>query len=52
VTANPGVPLPPAYTVFGKVTKGLDIALAIENVKTNANDRPLEDVIIQEIIVR
>lgn len=52
VTANPGVGLEPKYTVFGKVTKGLDIALAIENVKTNSNDRPLEDVIIQEIVVR
>jgi cyclophilin family peptidyl-prolyl cis-trans isomerase len=49
VTANPGAPLPPNYTVFGKVTKGLDVALAIENVATNSSDRPLEDIIIEKV---
>lgn len=52
VTANPSVPLPPNYTVFGKVTKGLDVAVAIQNVKTNAQDRPLEDIIIEKVEVR
>jgi cyclophilin family peptidyl-prolyl cis-trans isomerase len=52
VTANPGVPLPPSYTVFGKVTKGLETALSIENVKTGPSDRPVEDVIIQSITVK
>lgn len=52
VTANPGVPLPPSYTVFGKVTKGIDVALAIQNVKTNTQDRPLEDIIIEKVEVR
>jgi cyclophilin family peptidyl-prolyl cis-trans isomerase len=49
VTAQPGVPLPPSYTVFGKVTKGLDVALAIENVATNSQDQPLEDVVIEKV---
>jgi len=49
VTASPEAPLPPKYTVFGQVETGLDVALKIENVKTNANDHPLEDVIIQNI---
>lgn len=52
VTANPGYPLPPNYTVFGKVTKGIEVALAIQDVKTDERDRPLEDVIIQKIEVR
>lgn len=52
VTAQPGAPLPPAYTVFGKVTKGIEVALAIENVATNGSDQPLEDVIIEKIEVR
>lgn len=52
VTANPGYPLPPNYTVFGQVTKGIETALAIQNVQTNSSDRPLEDVIIQSIIVK
>jgi cyclophilin family peptidyl-prolyl cis-trans isomerase len=52
VTANPGVGLPPSYTVFGKVTKGIDVALAIQAVKTNASDRPLDDVIIEKVEAR
>lgn len=53
VTANPVVPLPPSYTVFGKVTKGMDIAMKIQEVKTTGSpsDRPLEDVIIEKIEV-
>ncbi len=49
VTANPGVPLPASYTVFGKVTKGIETAMAIQNVKTGQADRPVEDVIIERI---
>jgi cyclophilin family peptidyl-prolyl cis-trans isomerase len=52
VTAQPGVPLPPNYTVFGKVTKGIETALAIQEVQTGANDRPVDDVIIQKIELR
>jgi cyclophilin family peptidyl-prolyl cis-trans isomerase len=52
VTASPGVPLPPAYTVFGKVTAGMDVALKIEKVATQPNDQPVEDVIIESITVR
>ena len=32
------------YTVFGEVLEGLDIVENISNVKTGANDRPVEDV--------
>ncbi len=49
VTANPGYPLPPSYTVFGHVSKGIETALAIQEVKTDQNDRPLEDIIIQKV---
>lgn len=52
VTANPGAPLPPSYTVFGRVTKGMETALKIEAVQRDAADRPLQDVIIQRIEVR
>lgn len=54
VTAAPGAPLPPSYTVFGKVVKGMDIALAIENVETemkNIADRPIKEVVIQSIVL-
>lgn len=49
VTASPEAPLPPSYTVFGKVVAGLDTALKIENVKTTTNDRPVEDVVIKSV---
>lgn len=49
VTANPSVALPPSYTVFGRVTQGIETALAIQNVKTGASDRPVEDIIIEKI---
>lgn len=32
------------YTVFGEVVSGLDVVDAIQQVPTDANDRPLEDV--------
>jgi peptidylprolyl isomerase len=41
--------LPASYTVFGKVVKGMDIALKIENVNTDQSDRPFENVTINSI---
>ncbi len=32
------------HTVFGRVVKGTDVVLAIEKVKTDRNDKPLEEV--------
>lgn len=37
------------YTVFGKVTKGLDIALKIQDVKKDASDNPIEKVTINKV---
>lgn len=51
VTANPA-PLPPAYTVFGRVISGMDVAMKIEAVKTGPNDRPITDVIITSITLK
>jgi len=43
---NGGLPrLDNDYTVFGEITKGLDIALKISEVKTNKNDNPITPVI-------
>jgi len=39
------------HTVFGRVTKGMDIVTAINLVKTNRHDRPEEDVRIQSITI-
>ncbi len=39
-------PLPPNYTIFGRVTSGLDVVDAIANTPTDRNDRPLSPVTI------
>lgn len=39
------------YAAFGKVIKGLDVVDKIASVKTNSNDRPLKDVVIEKMIV-
>lgn len=45
-------PLPPLYTIFGHVTKGLDVVEKINNTSTNASDRPLQPVIIESITLK
>ncbi len=40
------------HTVFGKVTAGMDVVTAIENVKTGENDRPIEAVVIKSISLK
>jgi cyclophilin family peptidyl-prolyl cis-trans isomerase len=55
VTASPTAPLPPSYTVFGKVTKGLEVALLIQEVKTEQPgrlDRPIDPIVIESIKVK
>lgn len=47
-----GVPfLDNEYTVYGEVTEGLDVVDAIQNVKTNRQDRPLENVVIESVSI-
>ena len=40
------------HTVFGRVVEGMDIVLKIEGVERNAQDRPLEDVVIESMDVK
>ena len=40
------------HTVFGRVVEGMDVVLKIECVERNAQDRPLEDVVIESMDVK
>lgn len=39
------------HTVFGQVMEGMDVVEAIAKVKTDANNHPLEDVLIKSIAI-
>ncbi len=51
VTGASGVGLPPAYSLFGKVVKGLDVADRMQRVATAPGDRPVEDVVINSVTI-
>ncbi len=41
-----------AYTVFGEVIEGLDVIDKIAEVKTDKNNRPLEDVVMTIVVIQ
>ena len=43
--------LPKSYTIFGQVTRGMDVVDAIAAGKTGANDRPVEPVKMTKVTV-
>lgn len=49
ITLGPVQQLDPRHTVFGKVVKGLDVVEAIGKVETGPRDRPVEDVVMNEV---
>jgi peptidylprolyl isomerase domain and WD repeat-containing protein 1 len=51
ITTVPCPWLDKKHTVFGKVFKGTDTVLSIENVKCDRNDKPLMDVRLYTIKV-
>jgi cyclophilin family peptidyl-prolyl cis-trans isomerase len=51
VSGPSGVRLPPQYSLFGKVVKGLEVVDAMEKVPTGAGDRPVDDVVINSVTV-
>ena len=51
ISGPSGVNLPPSYSLFGKVVKGLDVVDAIEKVETGRGDKPVTDVIIESVTI-
>ncbi len=51
ITGEQGVALPASYSLFGKVTAGLDTVQAIEAVPTDGGDSPTEAVVIESVTI-
>ncbi|HUG08576.1 MAG TPA: peptidylprolyl isomerase [Acidimicrobiia bacterium] len=43
--------LPHSYTIFGKVTSGMDVVDSIATSDTDASDRPREDAVINKVTI-
>lgn len=44
-------PLPPNYTIFGRVTSGQDVVDAIASAQTDRNDRPTSEVRMEQVTI-
>jgi cyclophilin family peptidyl-prolyl cis-trans isomerase len=51
ISGADGVRLPPNYSLFGKVVKGLDVVEQLQSVRTGAGDRPVDDVVIESVTI-
>jgi peptidylprolyl isomerase len=51
VSGSSGVGLPPQYSLFGQIVKGLDVLDTMQNVKTGGGDKPATDVVINSVTI-
>ena len=51
ISGPSGTGLPPQYSLFGKIVKGLDVLEAMQNVPTDRDDRPHDDVTIESVTI-
>jgi peptidylprolyl isomerase len=51
ISGPSGVGLPPAYSLFGQVVKGLEIVDEMQRVDTDRSDRPTTDLVINSVTI-
>jgi cyclophilin family peptidyl-prolyl cis-trans isomerase len=51
ISGPQGAGLPPQYSLFGKVVKGLEVLEQMEKAPTGPGDRPKDDVVIESVTI-
>ena len=51
ITGSDGASLPPQYSLFGQIVKGLDVLDQMQKVPTDRSDKPLTDVVINTVAI-
>ena len=51
VSGSSGVGLPPQYSLFGQIVKGLDVLDTMQKVPTGGGDKPKTDVVINSVAI-
>ncbi len=51
ISGPDGARLPPQYSLFGHIVKGLDVLDQMQRVSTGRGDRPHEDVVINSVSI-
>ena len=51
ITLAPTLHLDNRHSVFGELVKGQEVVVAIGNVARGANDRPVKEVVLKEVVI-